>query len=119
FPRALPFDRFENIGTLDASLIRRSAWNHRDHGGISEALRDGCTDIRFGAGIPRLVILVFFGAQIARIGIQSFKQNVKSALGHLTNVWLFHVILVHVAKHFAVDLHLAVGAVPRGGTDTA
>ena len=39
----------------------------------------------------------------------------QRAIGHLGNVGIFHVLALYARQYFAVDLHLPVRAVVRGG----
>src|SRR5579862_2271338 len=113
--RTVSFDRFKDVRSFNADLVRRSARDHRDHGGVAETLRNRGADIGLRVGLLRLVILIFLRAQIARIRIERLQQTMQSAVRYLGDVGFLDVLAVHAREHFAVDLQLAVSAVVGRG----
>src|SRR4029077_7926465 len=104
FAGAVSFNRLENVGALDASLVGGPTGNHRDHGRIAEPLGNGRADVGFRVRLLGLVILVFLRAQVAGIRVKRLQQTVKRSIGDLWDVWIFHVLAVYTRKHFAIDL---------------
>ena len=68
--RALAFDRFDNVGVLNARLFRRTSRDYGDHVRVSETLGNSGADIGLATGLHRFVTPVFLRREIAGIGVE-------------------------------------------------
>ena len=73
-PRALAFDRFEDVRILDSSLLRGRSRQHRNHVRVSKALGDGRSDLALGFRLVSLVGLIGGSRQVAGVRIERLHQ---------------------------------------------
>src|SRR5581483_2127800 len=111
---ALAFNGFDDVGSFQTCLIRRTAWDHGDHSCIVKTLRYSCSRLATRVALVLLEFLVLGWREIAGISVQRLQQTVQRTINYEKNVKLFHVFAAHAQQDLAVHLELTVPAIIAG-----